>query len=259
MESIAAELGVDGTVTCIGARKQYGLNVVLDDVDLAIKPGEFVCLLGPSGCGKTTLLNCIAGFTPLDSGSVNVGDRTVRGPGADRGVVFQDHGLFPWLTVRENVETGPRLSHASKAQRAAISDRYLEMVHLSGKGDLYPSQLSGGMKQRVGIARALANEPKVLLMDEPFGALDAITRQRMQDELLDIWRDTGTTVVFVTHDVAEAAYLADRVVVMAANPGRIERIVSVELDRPRSRTTSDFSELVRELETLLHPTTEEVR
>lgn len=252
--------GGTAMVVCAGVHKSYptasGNGVVLDGVDLRLTEGEFVCLLGPSGCGKTTLLNCIAGFVSVDSGSIQVGGREVDGPGSDRGMVFQDHALFPWFTVRDNVETGPRLRGVDRRARREISQRYLSLVGLADKGDLYPSQLSGGMKQRVGIARALANSPRVLLMDEPFGALDAMTRQQMQRDLLDIWSAERKTVIFVTHDVQEAAYLADRIVVMAADPGRVREVVQVDQQRPRSRTSTESFEIYRLLEGLLHPVEE---
>lgn len=249
-----------GMVVCTNVQKSYPVgndrHTVLDGVNLRLHEGEFVCLLGPSGCGKTTLLNCIAGFVVVDDGTIEVSGRTVDGPGADRGVVFQDHALFPWFTVRDNVEMGPRLRGASRVERRHISDRYLDLVGLVDKASLYPGQLSGGMKQRVGIARALANAPRVLLMDEPFGALDAMTRQQMQRDLLEIWQTERKTVVFVTHDVQEAAYLADRIVVMAAKPGRIRAVVNVSIPRPRHRTSPELFEIYRDLENLLHPSSE---
>lgn len=198
----------------------------LADIDFRIGSGEFLCLAGPSGCGKTTLLRLMAGFMTPAEGSITVDGKVVDKPGADRGVVFQQPTLFPWLTVRENVELGPKLRGVDAEQRRADADRYLRMVGLTEFGSRRPYELSGGMQQRCQIARVLTNDPNIILMDEPFGALDALTRERLQNELLEIWRATGKTIVFITHSVDEAVFLGSRVMVMSPRPGRIV------LDRP---------------------------
>jgi len=212
-----------------------GDHEIISDIDLEIAAGEFVCLLGPSGCGKSTLLNAIAGFQAVE-GAVRVGGRLVKGPGIDRGVVFQSsEALFPWLTVRENVEYGPRLRGVPARQRAASANHYLALVGLSHATEKFPEELSGGMRQRAQIARVLVNEPSVVLMDEPFGALDAQTREMLQRELDRLWRATGCTIVFVTHDIWEAILLADRVVTMTAGPcARIKTIQKIDLAHPRA-------------------------
>ena len=217
-----------------GVSIRLGGHLIVENVDLAIAPGEFVCLLGPSGCGKSTLLNVIAGFVPA-SGRVEVGGKRVVGPGIDRGVVFQSgEALFPWLSVRENVAYGARIRGVGRRERDAQADEYIRLVGLSHAADKFPSELSGGMRQRAQIARVLANEPSVILMDEPFGALDAQTREVLQREVDRIWRATGATIVFVTHDIGEAILLADRVVTMSAGPAaRIKTIARVDLAHPR--------------------------
>jgi NitT/TauT family transport system ATP-binding protein len=209
-------------------------NEIVSRIDLRIAAGEFVCLLGPSGCGKSTLLNAIAGFVP-SNGQIRVADRPVSGPGVDRGVVFQSsEALFPWLSVRENVEYGPRLRGMAARQRAELADHYLALVGLSQAAEKFPDALSGGMRQRAQIARVLVNEPSVVLMDEPFGALDAQTREVLQRELDRIWRATGCTIVFVTHDIWESILLADRIVTMTAGPrATIKTIEKVDLPHPR--------------------------
>ena len=217
-------------------------------VDLAIDRGEFVCLIGASGCGKSTLLRIIAGFEQPTSGDVRVHDMPITGPGSDRGMVFQDFALFPWMTVRENIAFGPRQKRSlGKNEVLETTEKHLEMVGLQKFADRFPYQLSGGMKQRVAIARVLANDANILLMDEPFGALDALTREQLQDELLEIWARTQVTVIFVTHSVEEATMLADRVVVMTAGPGRIESDNRVRLSRPRDVSAPDFNEMRRAL------------
>ena len=211
------------------------------DFELDVAEREFVCLLGPSGCGKSTLLNIIAGFLSPTSGTVLVDGRPVTGPGAERGVVFQEYVLFPWLTVAGNVEFGPLLRGTDAAERRRIAARYLELVGLGAHAAKFPAQLSGGMKQRVAIARALANNPSIILMDEPFGALDAQTREVLQDELSRIQRVEHKTILFVTHSIREAVYLADRVVVMTSAPGRIKQVFTIDLPEVRDRFTPEFT------------------
>lgn len=212
----------------------------LADFDLSITDGEFVCLLGPSGCGKTTVLRIVAGLEEKTEGSVRVHSQEVSSAGSDRGMVFQEFALFPWRTVRRNIEFGLEIKNVPEEQRREISDRLIELVGLKGFEDSHPKELSGGMKQRVGIARALANDPTVLLMDEPFGSLDAQTRNLMQKELLRIWSATKKTILFVTHSVDEAVFLADRIAVMTARPGKVREVIEVKLPRPRDRTSSEF-------------------
>jgi NitT/TauT family transport system ATP-binding protein len=207
--------------------------VALHNISLVIQKNEFVSLLGPSGCGKTTLIRIIAGLLAADRGEILVNQRPVTAPGRDRCMVFQQFGLLPWRTVLSNVEFGLEIEGVAKEKRAEIARKYLDLVGLTGFDDYYPHQISGGMQQRVGIARALSKKPDILLMDEPFGAVDAQTREQLQEELLKIWAQTDTTVVFVTHSIDEAIYLSDRVVVMQARPGRIKEELSVELPRPR--------------------------
>jgi NitT/TauT family transport system ATP-binding protein len=214
--------------------------VALQGFDLEVQDGEFVCLLGPSGCGKTTVLRIVAGLERATSGRVLVHRKRVMGSGGDRGMVFQEFALFPWRSVRKNIEFGLEVKGLPEEKRAKISSNLIDLVGLKGFEDAHPSELSGGMKQRVGIARALANNPDVLLMDEPFGALDAQTRNLMQKELLRIWSATRKTILFVTHSVDEAVFLADRIVVMTARPGKVREIIPVNLPRPRDRTGAEF-------------------
>jgi NitT/TauT family transport system ATP-binding protein len=207
--------------------------VALYNISLVIRKNEFVSLLGPSGCGKTTLIRIIAGLIPADRGEVVVNGQKVTAPGRDRCMVFQQFGLLPWRTVLSNVEFGLEIERVPKEERRRAAEKYLDLVGLRGFEDYYPHQISGGMQQRVGIARALSKQPDILLMDEPFGAVDAQTREQLQEELLKIWNQTNTTVVFVTHSIDEAVYLSDRVVVMQARPGRIREEVAIDLPRPR--------------------------
>jgi NitT/TauT family transport system ATP-binding protein len=204
---------------------------VLKDVSFKVAAGEFVALVGPSGCGKTTLLDLVAGLAKPDRGQILINDRPIEGPGLDRGVVFQQYALFPWKTALGNVEFGLEAKGVARAERKVRARAFLDLVGLGGFGDRYPHQLSGGMKQRVAIARALSFDPDVLLMDEPFAALDAQTRETLQDELLRIWQRTGTTVIFITHSIDEAIYLGQRVLVMAAAPGGITHALDVHLKR----------------------------
>jgi len=220
----------------------------LENVSLEVGENEFVALVGPSGCGKSTLLYMVGGFLPLREGRILVDGRSVEGPGPDRGIVFQHFALFPWKTVRQNVLYGLEKQGMEPARRREVAQRFLDMVKLSGFEDVYPSQLSGGMKQRVAIARTLAIDPGVLLMDEPFGALDAQTRGLLQEELLAIWGRTRKSVLFVTHDVREAVYLADRVAVMTARPGRIKAVLEMRLPRPRGADVQRSPEFVERSE-----------
>jgi ABC-type nitrate/sulfonate/bicarbonate transport system ATPase subunit len=229
----------------------YGDQLAVSRLSLDIRGGEFVCLLGPSGCGKTTLLNVIAGFRLPSTGSVAVDGIVVHNPGADRGMVFQEYALFPWFTVEQNVQYGPRLRGASKAELQKIADHFLALVRLQAKKDQYPNQLSGGQRQRVAIARALANNPRILLMDEPFGALDAMTRESLQEELLQIWEADRRTCLFVTHSIAEAAFLADTIVIMKSYPGHIHAVLENTMPRPRDRTSDAYFAMYRKIDAAL--------
>ncbi|MFB4277546.1 ABC transporter ATP-binding protein [Nonomuraea sp. MTCD27] len=222
----------------------------LDHVSLDVADREFVTVVGPSGCGKSTLMSMAAGLVEPDSGEVLVDGRPVTGPGPDRGVIFQQYALFPWLTVRKNVEFGLKLMELPADERRRRAERAIELVGLSDFADALPKMLSGGMKQRCAIARAYAVNPGVLLMDEPFGALDALTRVQLQDQLLDTWSQEQRTVMFITHDVDEAVYLASRVIVMAARPGRIQQIIDVDLPYPRTeemRLSPEFGRIRNEV------------
>src|SRR5689334_12197964 len=221
--------------------------LALDQVDLVIRPREFIALLGPSGCGKSTLLYLIGGFLPIQQGEIIVGGTPVIRPGRDRGIVFQHFALYPWKTVRGNILYGLEKQRIPKPERLQIADHFINMVGLRGFEESYPSQLSGGMKQRVAIARTLALNPDTLLMDEPFGALDAQTRSLMQEELLAIWNQSPTTVVFVTHDVHEAVLLADRVAVMSARPGRLKEIVDTRSLRAANADVAETPEFVEKV------------
>lgn len=212
---------------------------VLKDINLEVQEGEFIAIVGHSGCGKSTLLKIIAGLEKNDTGLVTVDGKEVNGPGMDRGMIFQEHRLFPWMSIEKNVQLG--LKRLSKEEKTKLSDQYLELVKLSEFKKAYPSQLSGGMSQRAAIARSLVSQPEVLLLDEPFGALDALTKIELQEELLKIWERFHNTMLMVTHDIEEAVYLADRIVVMSARPGRIKDVIKVELGTYRDRGGSDFA------------------
>ncbi|MGA8432213.1 MAG: ABC transporter ATP-binding protein [Candidatus Sulfotelmatobacter sp.] len=233
---------------CLSYKTQAGERLLaLDHINLQVKPGEFVCIVGPSGCGKSTLLHLIAGLHQQTSGQVLVDGHPVQGTGTDRILIFQEHGLFPWLKVGENVEFGMKMKGVSKAEREEKTAYYLRLVHLGKFKDSYIHQLSGGMRQRVAIARALATEPDVLLMDEPFAALDAQTRDLLHDELERIWSETGRTIIFVTHNVREAIRLGDRVVLLTFRPGRVKNEFPVDLPRPRVLEDVDVARAAREI------------
>jgi NitT/TauT family transport system ATP-binding protein len=221
--------------------------LALDRIDLDVHPGEFLCIVGPSGCGKSTLLHLIAGLQKPTSGRIAMDGESVTAPGTDRILIFQEHGLFPWLTVGQNVEFGMKMKGLSKAEREDRTRYYLRLVHLSQFKDSRPHQLSGGMRQRVALARALATEPDVLLMDEPFAALDAQTRDMLHDELEKIWAETGRTIIFVTHNVREAVRLGDRVALMSFRPGRVKKEFLVDLPRPRHLEEVEVARTAREI------------
>jgi ABC-type nitrate/sulfonate/bicarbonate transport system ATPase subunit len=226
-------------------------GLALDNVSLFVSAGELVCIVGPSGCGKSTLLRLIAGLTPSTEGELLVGDEPITGPSAERGLVFQDPNLFPWLTVRRNIEAGLVARGVLKQQRDQV-DKFMRLVGLESFADAFPHHLSGGMAQRVALARAMINHPKVLLLDEPLGALDAFTRMRMQDEVLRLWQSRRTTMLFVTHDIDEAIYMSDRIVIMTPRPGRIEQIIPVKINRPRDRSSEEFLRLRGDILQIMH-------
>ncbi len=226
---------------------EKGNVTALKGVDLTVTKGEFVCLLGASGCGKSTLLRIIGGFETPSTGHADIYGSAINGPGPDRGMVFQDYALFPWLTVEENIAFGPKHQGRPRAEITEVTEKFMEMVGLTGFRDTYPNALSGGMKQRVAIARVLANDADILLMDEPFAALDALTRAKLQEELLDIWERTRLTIIFVTHSVEEAVILSDRVVVMGAGPGHIDTDMTIDLQRPRDPASIPFNDVRRDV------------
>ncbi len=225
--------------------------LALDRISLAISPGEMVSLIGPSGCGKSTLLRLVAGLDTPSAGELLVGDEPITGPSAERGLMFQEHNLFPWLTVRGNIQAG-LVARGVLRQRRHEVEEFLRLVGLEAFANVYPHQLSGGMAQRAALARALVNHPKVLLLDEPLGALDQFTRMRMQDEVLRVWHDRGTTMLLVTHDIDEAIYMSDRIVLLTPRPGRLERLIDVNLPRPRLRNSPDFLRLRSAILETLH-------
>ena len=232
-----------GRLVLKGVSRKFNDSFAVNDVSFEVKEGEFVCLLGPSGCGKTTVLRLAAGLDTPSDGEIFLDDNKITGPNRECGFVFQEYALFPWRTVRGNIEFGPEVKGLEKEEVKRLSRQYIELVGLTGFENHFPNELSGGMKQRVGIARAYANKPKLLLMDEPFGALDAQTRNIMQAELLRIWENEHISALFVTHSVDEAVYLADRVVVMSARPGTVKETFDIDLPHPRVRTSPEANKL----------------
>jgi ABC-type nitrate/sulfonate/bicarbonate transport system ATPase subunit len=260
MVAVAAEPPVTGasSLRICGASKHFAAvdgaavgGLALDRVSLFISAGELISIVGPSGCGKSTLLRLIAGLTLPTEGDVLVGDESITAPSAERGLVFQDPNLFPWLTVRRNIEAGLLARGVLRQERAQV-DEFMRLVGLEGFADAFPHHLSGGMAQRVALARAMINHPKVLLLDEPLGALDAFTRMRMQDEVLRLWRAHRTTMLLVTHDIDEAIYMSDRIVIMTPRPGRIEQTIPINMRRPRDRSSSDFLRLRSDILQTMH-------
>lgn len=241
---------INGRITVSELEKVYGSGAertkAIDSLSFDVDSGEFLSVVGPSGCGKSTLLYLIAGFLDPSAGTIAVDDQPIDGPGTDRGVVFQDYALFPWRTVTGNVVYGLEEDGVDEEQREATAQRFIDMMGLDGFEDKYPKELSGGMKQRVALARTLAYDPKILLMDEPFGALDQPLRESLQDHLLDIWSDLGKTVVFITHDVEEAVYLSERVMIMTRHPGTKKGVYDIDLDRSGDRESVITSEAFAE-------------
>jgi NitT/TauT family transport system ATP-binding protein len=237
-------------------RSPQGETVALKDISFQVHRREFICVIGPSGCGKSTLIRILAGLESYTGGEVLLDGRPVTGPGPDRGMVFQGYTLFPWLTVKKNVMFGLEMNGRGRSESESEALQWIELVGLSRFADAYPHQLSGGMKQRVAIARALANQPRILLMDEPFGALDAQTRCKMQAHLLEIWRNIDITVLFITHDLDEAIYLADRILVLKAHPGEVQELIEVPVPRPRTPDqffSDEFLATKARLDALIHP------
>ena len=245
--SLAPPLIEASSVTQIFAASDGEPSWALKNASLAVSPGEFVCIIGPSGCGKSTLLHMIAGFLKPTEGALRFRGRPIEAPGPERGVVFQEYALFAWMTVRQNVEFGLKMRGVGKAERRDKARRFLEVVGLAKMADRYPHELSGGMRQRVAVARALVNEPEVLLMDEPFAAVDAITRATLQDELLRLWQEFRISVVFITHNIDEAIFLGQRIVVMSAHPGSIRSEVRIDLPYPRDRGSAEFAGLYAQI------------
>jgi NitT/TauT family transport system ATP-binding protein len=245
LENVTKQFDVRGTKNTFTA---------IDDIDIDVADGEFLVLVGPSGCGKSTLLDLLGGLSNPTSGRILLDGRPVTGPGLDRGIVFQQYALLPWRTARHNIEFGLEAKGLPKKERRELAEHYLELVGLDGFGDRYPHELSGGMKQRVAIARSLAFDPEVLLMDEPFSALDAQTRESLQDELLRIWKATGKTILFITHGIDEAIYLGQRVAVLTSRPGRVKTFVDIDIDRSGEdvRSSEEFRQYRHRIWTLLH-------
>ncbi|MEW6165037.1 MAG: ABC transporter ATP-binding protein [Pseudomonadota bacterium] len=242
-------------------RSAQGEVDALRNINFSVHRREFVCVIGPSGCGKSTLARILAGLDSHTSGEALLDGKAIAGPGPDRGMVFQGYSLFPWLTVKKNVMFGPQMKGAGRDEAERDARMWLELVGLEKFADAYPHQLSGGMRQRVAIARALVNQPRILLMDEPFGALDAQTRAKMQSHLIDIWKNIDITVLFITHDLDEAIYLADRILVLKAHPGEVQEIIEVPVPRPRSPAqfnSPEFRATKARLEELIHPAPEPV-
>ncbi|WP_036501098.1 ABC transporter ATP-binding protein [Nocardia aobensis] len=257
MNVTAIKLALDGVRKEFPARGAGTPFTALENITVDVRDGEFLVLVGPSGSGKSTLLDLLGGLTRPTHGQILLDGRPVTGPGLDRGIVFQQYALLPWRTARGNIEFGLEAKRIRRRERRRIADEYLELVGLTGFGDRYPHELSGGMKQRVAIARSLAFDPEVLLMDEPFAALDAQTRESLQDELLRIWRTTGKTILFITHDINEAVYLGQRVAVLTSRPGRVKAVVEIDLDRDTDpdadiRSSEHFSEVRHRIWSLLH-------
>jgi NitT/TauT family transport system ATP-binding protein len=247
-------------LTISGLSKIFGTvingKVVLDDINFSTKRREFISVIGPSGCGKSTLIRILAGLETHEGGTITLDGESISGPGPERGMVFQDYSLFPWLTVCQNIMFGLEMRGEGSLAARSQALQWIELVGLTGYEDYYPSEISGGMKQRVAIARALANKPRVLLMDEPFGALDAQTRSKMQAYLLEIWRKVDITIVFITHDLDEAVYLSDRILVLEANPGKVAELIEVPVPRPRGPEqfiNPEFLATKNRLEELIHP------
>ncbi|MGW4245520.1 ABC transporter ATP-binding protein [Nocardia sp. NPDC004722] len=255
MSGTTVKLALAGVGKEFTVRGEQDAFTALEDITVDVRDGEFLVLVGPSGSGKSTLLDLLGGLGKPTSGQILLDGAPVTGPGLDRGIVFQQYALLPWRTARANIEFGLEAKGIRRRERRRIAEHYLELVGLAGFGERYPHELSGGMKQRVAIARSLAFDPEVLLMDEPFAALDAQTRESLQDELLRIWRATGKTVLFITHGIDEAVYLGQRVAVLTSRPGRIKAIVDIDLDRdgdPDVRSSERFRELRHHVWSLLH-------
>ncbi|MFO0966379.1 MAG: ABC transporter ATP-binding protein [Gemmataceae bacterium] len=251
---VSAEGALIARDVCKSYRAPDGATVsVLDHLSLSVDAGSFVTLIGPSGCGKTTLLRLVAGLDAADSGELTLDGAVLSGPGAERGLVFQDPSLFPWLSVRRNLEAG-LLARGLLHERRGEVDEFLALMGLEEFAEVYPHQLSGGMAQRAALARALINHPKLLLLDEPLGALDQFTRMRMQDEVLRLWQTRGATMLLVTHDIDEAIYMSDRIAILSPRPGRVDRLLEVPFERPRQRTSAPFLELRSSILEMLHLT-----